>query len=99
MAELGRAGVSCDAPSADGDVHLMSDKLALVQRERVVPATGETVGALLFTTLMPSAPKLMINVETDDYAVVEDRDCGCPIGELGYRRHLHGIRTTSASTR
>jgi hypothetical protein len=58
-----------------------------------VPARGETVGALFFTTLLPSAPKLMINVETDDYAVIEDRECGCPIGELGYGRHLHTIRS------
>ncbi len=93
MAELGRAGVSCAAPTAVGDVHLMLDKVGLVQRPRVVPTTGETVGALFYTTLLPSAPKLMINVETDDYAVVEDRQCGCLIGELGFTRHLHGIRS------
>ena len=93
MAELGRAGVSCAAPNAVGDVHLMLDKVALVQRPRVVPTTGETVGALFYTTLLPSAPKLMINVETDDYAVVEDRECGCLIGRLGFSRHLHGIRS------
>jgi hypothetical protein len=93
MAELGRAGVSCAAPNAVGDVHLMADKVAVVQRPRVVPTTGETVGAMLFTTLLPSAPKLMINVETDDYAVVEDRDCGCLVGRLGFTRHLHGIRS------
>ena len=93
MAELGRAGVSCAAPTAVGDVHLMLDKVGLVQRPRVVPTTGETVGALFYTTLLPSAPKLMINVETDDYAVVEDRHCGCLIGELGFTRHLHGIRS------
>ena len=93
MAELGRAGVSCAAPNAVGDVHLMLDKLGLVQRPRVVPTTGETVGALFYTTLLESAPKLMINVETDDYAVVDDRDCGCLLGELGFTRHLHGIRS------
>ncbi len=85
MAELGRAGVSCAAPTAVGDVHLLADKVAIVQRPRVVETTGETVGALHFTTLLPSSPKLMINVETDDYAVVEDRACGCLIGELGLR--------------
>jgi hypothetical protein len=93
MAELGRAGVSCASPNAVGDVHIMLDKLALIQRPRVVPTTGETVNALFFTTLLASAPKLMINVETDDYGVAEDRSCGCPIGELGFARHLHGIRS------
>ena len=93
MTELGRVGVSCAAPNAVGDVHLLLDKLALVQRPRVVPSTGETVGALFFTSLLPSSPKLMINVETDDYAVVEDRVCDCLLGRLGYSRHLHGIRS------
>jgi hypothetical protein len=93
MAELGRVGVSCAAPNAVGDVHFLLDKLVLVQRPHVVPMTGETVGSLFFTTLLPSAPKLMINVETDDYAVVEDRACGCLLGRLGFSRHLHGIRS------
>ena len=93
MAELGRAGVSCAAANAIGDVHVMSDKVAVVQRPRVVPTTGETVDALHFSTFLPSAPKLMLNVETDDYAVAEQRSCGCPIGEIGYVHHLRGIRS------
>jgi len=93
FSEVGRVGVSCADPAAVGDVHLLLDKIAMVQRERVVPTTGETVGALFFTSLLPSAPKLMINVENDDYATVEDRECACPIGALGFSRHLHGIRS------
>lgn len=93
MGEVGRVGVACARPAAIDDVHLMTNKLAAIQRPRRVPATGEDVNALLFTTLHASPPKLMLNVETDDYAVVEDRDCGCPIGELGFSRHLHGIRS------
>ena len=71
----------------------MLDKLAVLQRPRQVPRSGETVNALFFTTLVGSAPKLMINVETDDYAVVEDRAAGCAIGELGFTRHLHTVRS------
>ncbi len=93
FSEIGRVGVSCHDPAAVGDVHVLLDKLAMIQRPREVPTTGETVGALFFTSLLPSAPKLMINVESDDYATVEDRECTCPIGALGYSRHLHGIRS------
>jgi hypothetical protein len=93
MAEVGRVGLACAAPTAVDDVHLMLDKLALVQRTRTVPGSGEAVAALFFTTLRSSTPKLMINVETDDHAVVQDRRCGCPIGELGFARHLHTIRS------
>lgn len=93
MGEVGRVGVACAAPAATDDVHLMLDKLALIQRPREVPPTGQRFDALFFTSLHPSSPKLMLNVETDDYAVVEDRPCGCLIGELGFSRHLHGIRS------
>ena len=93
MAEVSRVGLACAAPNAVDDLHLMLDKLAVLQRPRRVPRSGETVNALFFTTLLRSAPKLMINVETDDYAVVEDRNCGCAIGELGFTRHLHTVRS------
>jgi hypothetical protein len=93
MAEVGRVGLACAAPTAVDDGHLMLEKLAVLQRARRVPRSGETVNALFFTTLLHSAPKLMINVETDDYAVVEDRNCGCAIGELGFTRHLHTVRS------
>ena len=46
-------------------------------------ARGLTVGALHYTTLNASSPKLMINVESDDYGVLEERACGCVLGELG----------------
>jgi phenylacetate-coenzyme A ligase PaaK-like adenylate-forming protein len=93
MGELGRAGVACGQPAALDDVHLVTDKLAVIQREREVGVDSTRVGALLITTLVPSCPKLMLNVETDDYGVLEQRDCGCALGEVGFSVHLHGIRS------
>lgn len=93
MAECGRAGIACASPSTVGDVHLTLDQLALIQRPRLVPSSGEQVQAFIYTTLRPSSPKLMINVETDDYGEVADRSCGCPIAELGYTRHVLSIRS------
>jgi hypothetical protein len=93
MAETGRLGMACGDQAALDDVHLLTDKLAVLQREKPVDGTGATVGALHYTTLLPSAPKLMINVESDDYGVLERRDCGCPLGELGMSLHLHTIRS------
>jgi len=93
MSELARVGVACARPTAVDDVHLLLDKLAFVQRERQPLDGGESVGALHLTTLLPSCPKLMLNVEVDDYGVLEDRPCGCPVGELGLTRHLSGIRS------
>lgn len=93
MTELGRVGIACARPSGVDDVHLVSDKLAAIQRRREVGATGISVGSLLFTTLHPSCPQLMLNVESDDYARLERRRCGCPIGELGFSDHLSEIRS------
>jgi hypothetical protein len=72
---------------------VLSDKLAVLQRERAVGSMGETVGALYFTALLPSSPKLMINVESDDYAVLSDRECACVFGELGLTQHIRGVRS------
>jgi hypothetical protein len=35
----------------------------------------------------------MINVESGDYAQVEQFDCGCSFAELGFLTHIHGIRS------
>ena len=91
MAETGRLAMACSDQSSLDDAHLLTDKVAVLQREKELD--GATVGALHYTTLMTSAPKLMINVESDDYAVLEERDCGCALGALGLTLHVHGIRS------
>jgi hypothetical protein len=93
MGELGRVGVACGDPRALDDVHIVTDKVAVIQREREVGVAGVRVAALLLTTLVPSCPKLLLNVETDDYGVLEQRECGCALGEVGFSLHLHGIRS------
>jgi hypothetical protein len=35
----------------------------------------------------------MINADVGDYARVEERDCGCPVGAIGYPVHLSRIRS------
>jgi hypothetical protein len=93
MGETGRIGIACGDPMALDDVHFLSDKLAVLQHEKQVDSRGTTVGALAYTSLLPSAPKLLINVESDDYVLLEERTCGCPVGELGLSLHIHRIRS------
>jgi hypothetical protein len=92
MAELGRIGFACATPAAPDDVHLLTDKLGFLQRPRALEG-GVTVAALHLTTLLASCPKLMLNVEIDDYGTIESRSCGCPLGELGLVTHMYGIRS------
>jgi hypothetical protein len=93
MTEIGWIGVPCARPAALDDVHLCSDKIAVIQQTKQVGHRGITIGGLLYTTLLPGCSKLMLNVESDDYGVLEDRDCGCPIGKIGFNQHLHTIRS------
>jgi hypothetical protein len=91
MSEIGTIGIACPETSERDDVHLLEDKLAAIQRSVTVGTSS--VPALVYTTLMPSCPKLMLNVESDDYAVLETRACGCPLGQLGFHRHISQIRS------
>ncbi len=93
MSEVGRIGVTCGNPSALDQVHLVADKMALIQRPPSGHRGDDSIGAFYLTTLLPTLPKLMLNVETGDYGVVEERDCGCPWGALGLHTCIHTIRS------
>lgn len=93
MAELGNLGFPCADGSSFDDIHLMTDKVAVIQREKKLGAGELSVNGFVYTTILPHCPKIMLNVESDDYAEVEERDCGCPFGALGFRTHLTGIRS------
>ena len=90
MAETGRIAVACADPRARDDHHFLSDKLAVLQRAKPVGG-GATIGAFVYTTLLPSASKLMINVESGDYGELVERSCGCPFGALGLTTHLNDV--------
>ena len=38
-------------------------------------------------------PYVMLNVELDDYGILEERRCGCPFEELGLTQHVSRIRS------
>jgi hypothetical protein len=51
------------------------------------------VDAFLFTTLLDRAAKVLLNVESGDYGVLETRNCNCEFGAVGLTTHLHSIRS------
>jgi hypothetical protein len=91
MTEIGRVGNACGTPAALDDLHLLIDHLGVIQGQRNLD--GKSIGVLIFTSLLPSAPKLMLNVESDDYGTLATRSCGCLLGELGLELHVHGVRS------
>jgi hypothetical protein len=91
--EVGAVGWGCARPVDINDLHLFKDSLALIQYPRRVPGSDITVQAFHYTSLLPTAPKLLLNVESDDYGIIETRSCGCPLEEYGFTEHLRDVKS------
>lgn len=91
--EFGRATYGCAFPAFHDDTHICRDAVAVIQRRRAVDQMGTEVDALLFTALWPHARKILLNMETGDYATMVRRECGCPLEALGWTDHLQEIRS------
>lgn len=93
MSELGRVALACASRDrlAIDDVHVLTGKVAMFLRPTADGIVD--VPALVITSLDPTTPKLMLNVESGDTGVLVERDCGCAVGAAGYRLHLHTIRS------
>ncbi|HEY3304103.1 MAG TPA: hypothetical protein VGL70_11275 [Candidatus Binatia bacterium] len=83
-------GFGCANPAATDEIHVNEYLLALISHGRF---PSEAVRPLLCTTLHPSAPRLLLNVESGDYGVLHRRDCGCALEKAGLTLHLHRIRS------
>jgi hypothetical protein len=91
--EAGTVGFGCPTPHVSDDIHLFSNMYGLVQRSREIGDSRMTVDAFLVTSLLTSGPKVLLNVESGDYGVVERRSCGCLFGKLGLDTHLGQVRS------
>ena len=92
MSESGSISFQCGARASADDMHVLTDKMAVLQRPLRL-TSGAEVGALYHTSLLTTAPKLMLNVESGDYAVLEERDCGCLWQDMGLTTHISQVRS------
>ena len=90
--ELGVVAFGCGNPRFADEVHVHQNLATSVSHPTPVGA-GEAIHPLLFTTVHPSADRLLLNVANGDYGVLEKRDCGCALEKAGLDLHLHGIRS------
>lgn len=93
FSEVGTVGSCCINATGPNDQHFMRDHLAMIQAPRLVPGFDIEVPAFCFTGLLDSAPKLLLNVESDDYGTVDTKSCGCEWERLGFPTHLRDIRS------
>lgn len=92
LSETGNVGMACLNRKEIDEIHLFAAKIAVVQREVTAP-DGESVNSLLLTTLHPSTPKLLLNVDVGDYGIMPGGSCGCAMEKLGFQHRLHTIRS------
>jgi hypothetical protein len=94
VSEVGIIGFGCAGQkAAPDDIHILKDFHAVIQYRRETPFNGASVEAFLFTSLLPKAPKMLLNVENGDYGVIETRRCGCKVEEFGLTDHIYNIRS------
>ena len=98
MTEAGRIGAACARPAEAGDVHLLTDGFAMFSHPYPVEGFDLTVPAFNLTSLLPAAPKVMLNTQMDDYGIIEERRCGCELESYGYTTHVREIRSYSKLT-
>ncbi len=90
----GTVGLQCPRCQAE-EYHLWDQDLAVTSRRRE-RGDGDEVDALLWTSLAVEAPRVLLNVENDDYGRIRrDVDCTCPLADLGLRTRLADIRGMS----
>lgn len=94
--ESSSIGHACVAPEASDEVHVLEDRLALIQPGRESPGSlppEVPPDALFLSTLLPTALFVLLNVSLGDQGVLSRRRCGCPMERAGWRTHLHTIRS------
>jgi hypothetical protein len=89
--EAGMIGLGCINSTEANNLHHTSHHTAIIQRP--IEIFDQTVNAFCFTTLHPSGPKMLLNAQSDDYGLIEKRDCGCPLYDLGFHYHLNDVHS------
>jgi hypothetical protein len=91
VSELGFIGHGCRQMTEGDCVHLYSDAIAAITHRRTAPLTDIEVDSLLYTTLLPSAPLVLINFEVNDSGVLERASCDCEFSRAGFHWRIRDI--------
>ena len=84
---------ACRNPAAPDDMHFFDDRHAVIQPGPDGATAGLPAGAMLLSSLLPSAPILLLNVCMGDQAQLSRRSCGCGLEAAGWTRHIHEVRS------
>src|SRR3990170_4557374 len=97
FSEGGAVGAACGDPGAVDDMHFVACNMALIPHRRTIPEVGD-LNAYMFTSLGSLPPKILLNVESDDFGEFTLRRCRCPLDERGFHHHLAFVRSFTKLT-
>lgn len=89
--EIGPIGLACRRMTDGNRVHLFEDSVEVISQRQTVPHSDVDVNALLFTTLLPTTERFLINVCMDDSGSIEPANCSCGFQEIGFTRQVRDI--------
>ena len=98
ISEMGFVGHGCREMTKGDCVHLYSNALAAITHRRKAPLTDIEVDSLLYTTLLPTAPLVLINFEVNDSGVLERAACDCEFSRIGLHWRIRDIASFGKMT-
>jgi len=91
--ECGYIAYGCLKPSSPDDFHIFDDMHGVIQAGDRGPEHGLPPGALLISSLRPTAPFIFLNVSLGDQARMIPGTCGCPLESLGWQKRIREVRS------
>ncbi|MBZ5554629.1 MAG: hypothetical protein LAO21_18075 [Acidobacteriia bacterium] len=91
--ETGLIGAACPHRSVVDDMHLYTDRVALIPLGQEAGTREGQVERFLFTTLSAHTARIMLNTELGDCGRLNTQRCGCLFGEIGFDVHLSNVHS------
>jgi hypothetical protein len=94
--EAGLIGLGCCDARVPDEVHVCEDLNAVISAEASSPPLPAE--SILVSSLRATAPLVLLNVAVGEQGVLGTRQCGCPLETLGWKTHLHALRSLEKLT-
>jgi hypothetical protein len=91
--EGGIIAYGCLNPSCPDDMHILKNRIAVINHKRELEHYNNPADPLLFTSLLPESPKILLNVEIGDYGLISHHNCGCKFEDIGFLDHISNVRS------
>jgi hypothetical protein len=89
--EISFVGIPCRQTRGSDRVHFLSDSLGTISYRRKTHLSDCEVESLLFTTLVPFSPFVVINLEMDDHGLIGSATCDCSLARIGLTTTIENI--------